>query len=692
MIDYCSFADVFYGNGEVTEFASQGAASKWFFIKALCGNTTPNALFPFGKMSVGAYSGGYPCGYGTHYPNYCGGIKKTGDKMKVRGFSHLHQSGTGAIGYYYNYAVVTPFYRDIGETDKFRDIHGETARPGYYSLCFDKIKAELSATHSVALHRYTFSEKDGRVSVDFSNDGLLKEFGERFYSQPKEPLVFSQGNDTVFFSGVLSGVRLYFCVRAKGENVRLNLFENNNELSAKELHPAGDSEKYGCVFDFDGNEINLLVSFSTLGFENALREIESVTVSFDKAAENAYAIWNKYLSAIKLDTDDESLREKFYSCFYHSLVKPSVMTGENILGVSGDTVSDLATLWDQYKTLYPLIFTLYKDEGKKITDSLINISRTLGKIPCSFALTEKFPCENQAKMLGIITLCEACYHGLCSADDIAECISRELDREDFREFLTSGYFERYTHILDTTDACLFASDIIKEKTLRERLLTLSENWVKAYGSDALMSEDSPYYEGDRYTYSFRLQANIEERVSLAGGKENYTKLLDDFFGFGKPAVTQVTDIENPGAVIKERACHRFEGFNNECDMETPFSYIFSGRHDRLCEIVNSAVNDSYRLGTNGLPGNNDSGGLSSCFMWLVLGIFPWAGKGKMLLGCPQCEAEISLAGGKTLSIKITRSDISSKTVKEIFFNGRRIQNYMIDTAEFLGGGTLEFIF
>ena len=96
-LDFCQYADVFYGNGETDRFFEDGLASKWFYIKALCGNTTPHATLPFGKMSVGAYSGGYPAGYGMHYPNSAGGIRKLGERHTVRGFSHLHQSGTGAI-------------------------------------------------------------------------------------------------------------------------------------------------------------------------------------------------------------------------------------------------------------------------------------------------------------------------------------------------------------------------------------------------------------------------------------------------------------------------------------------------------------------------------------------------------------------------------------------------------------------
>ena len=156
--EYCQYADVFYGNGEVDHFAEEGLASKWFAIKAMCGNTTPHAVLPFGKMSVGAYSGGYPTGYGCHYPNSCGGIRKLYDRLRIRGFSHLHQSGTGAIEYYYNYAVTTPFYGGLDQITQYHEAKEEQACPGYYAVSMQDIRCELTVTQDTALHRYLFGQ------------------------------------------------------------------------------------------------------------------------------------------------------------------------------------------------------------------------------------------------------------------------------------------------------------------------------------------------------------------------------------------------------------------------------------------------------------------------------------------------------------------------------------------------------
>jgi putative alpha-1,2-mannosidase len=255
--------------------------------------------------------------------------------------------------------------------------------------------------------------------------------------------------------------------------------------------------------------------------------------------------------------------------------------------------------------------------------------------------------------------------------------------------LEEGTFERYTHVLDTTDACLSVAQIVEDGAFRRRLLALGENWRRAYDGDGLMSEKSPYYEGDRYTYSFRVQKNMEERVALAGGKERFCEMLDAFFGFGGESVKQLTYL-GAGKEIAESAHHRFEGFNNECDMETPYAYIYAGRHDRLCEILRECVHRSFGAGTSGLPGNNDSGGLSSLFVWNALGIFPISGSGEFLIGAPAVEeAKLTLAQG-TLEIRVHRENGAQYRVKRVTWNGEEVSHFKLPMAKVAQGGVLEF--
>ena len=691
-MDYCKYVDVFYGNGETDHYYSDGLSSKWFYIKALCGNTTPCAVLPFGKISACSYSGGYPTGYGTHHPNSCGGIRKISDTMHIRGISHLHHSGTGAIGYYYNYAVTTPFYGDVSHITEFYPVQSESARPGYYAVTFNGIDCEVTVSDCCTYHHYYFENDGGRVAVDFSNDGLLREFGDKFYGVVQDAHIEVTPFGEVLFSGVLSGIRLYFCAAVEGVDTKASLFADDKVCNVTSMDDMDVAKPFGGVFDFGGNSVILKLAYSTIDFEHAKADVRGSIESFDTVMNRAYTEWNKQLSRIEIDTDNEELKHKFYSNLYHSLVKPADMTGESILGVDGDVVGGLTTLWDQYKTVYPLIFMLYPDMGQSLAAALVNISRSRGRINCSFGLSHILPCEEQAKMLGVIALCDG-YHfgtGGVTSDMVDECTKRELERSDFKSFVKKGVFERYTHILDTTDACFDVAKITRDPQLRDRLLDLADNWKKAYGSDGLMSEKSPYYEGDRYTYSFRLQANMGDRIALAGGRQKFVQMLDCFFGFGGESVQQITKLD-AYEEISSKHYHRFEGFNNECDMEAPYAYIYAGRHDRTCDIVHECVTRSFTTGKGAIPGNNDSGGLSSCFVWNVLGLFPVAGSGEMLIGSPHINgAVIHLANGNKLELVVNNLSHSNYYVQSVVFNGKVIADYKLPVNLLMQGGTLVF--
>ena len=689
MKQLCNYTDIFYGNGETDRFFENGLASKWFYIKALCGNTHPHATLPFGRISVGAYNGAYPTGYGTHRPNSNGGIKKLYESPVARGFSHLHQTGTGGIRYYYNYAIASPIFGAVTNALNLRPLTEEQGTPGYYETMLEDIHCRLTIDGGAALHHYRFPKENGRVAIDFSNDGLAKELGAHVHGTIRDAKIQRTAENEVCFYGIFSGIPLYFCARA--ENASATLFCGEKETNESQLAPAADCDFYGAVFDFEGKELLLRVGYSTRSAEEARKVAAGNGRSFEQAKTRAAEIWEEHLSAIEIETDDEQLKEKFYSNLYHSLIKPTDLQGETVLGVEGDTVTGFATFWDQYKTSLPLIYLCYPDMGKKIAKGIANISRTMGKLPCSFGITEIFPCEEQAKMLGILSLCDAYHLGIPGADaaTISECTKRELARADFEPFLNDGLFERYTHILDAADACLFVADITQDAALKERLLTLGKHWRNAYGPDGLLSEDSPYYEGDRFTYSFRVHKEMNERVALAGGKEAFAKLLDNFFGFGKESIKPMNYI-GAGKEIDATAYHRFQGFNNECDMEAPYTYIYADRHDRICDIIRECVARSFGLGRNGLPGNNDSGGLSATLVWNTLGLFPISGSGEYLLAMPQVDkATLKLLNGKTLTICLEKGG-ENRYVDRIEFNGKKVEGYQISAKELLQGGTLTF--
>ena len=86
-------------------------------------------------------------------------------------------------------------------------------------------------------------------------------------------------------------------------------------------------------------------------------------------------------------------------------------------------------------------------------------------------------------------------------------------------------------------------------------------------------------------------------------------------------------------------------------MESPWAYHWAGRPDRTAEVVHAAVNQQFGIGRGGLPGNDDSGGLSSWYVWASLGLFPIAGQDRFLVNAPSFEHARINIGGSPLTIE-----------------------------------------
>jgi putative alpha-1,2-mannosidase len=108
------------------------------------GNIVPGAQVPFGFIHVSP---------DTVNPNTAG----YRPQENIRGFSQTHVSGTGGASKYGNF-LTTPLVGDLHTDNLSSPKSEEAAAPGYYTVRLTRpnVKAELTATRLVAMHRYTF--------------------------------------------------------------------------------------------------------------------------------------------------------------------------------------------------------------------------------------------------------------------------------------------------------------------------------------------------------------------------------------------------------------------------------------------------------------------------------------------------------------------------------------------------------
>ena len=610
MKDFCKKVDVFFGCDPTALPKRQGVAKAWKPIKGMCGNTSPAAVLPFGKMSCCSYSGAYPTGYGNCRVNSHRPIKPMYPFHRFCGFSHIHPSGTGFINYFYNFALVSP-------TRPPQKILSEEGEPGYYACETETGKWSCTVTRDCAFHRFAFNRGKGEVFADFSQYGLDRSRPDIWTKYDKA--VCRMEDDVVLCETSFYGVPVYYAMRARNAS-SVRLFAGEKEV--KEISFDSYQGRFGAIFTFDGvGETVLSLSFKSIEQAKEYLDKDSV-LSFEEVEENGYNEWNKMLSRIEVEGTDEQ-EKLFYSNLYFSLVKPSDVSGERLYGFDGAAVTDLATLWDMYKTEFPLLFTVYPEIGEKVIQTIISFYKKEGYLPNSYLISPEQSLETgQAMLLSAYVFADAYLRGVGDVKEMYEVLEEECASADYNDFRCKGREKRTTHTLDLYEGemCLaLLADAVGEKEYAAALREDYKNFVCVYSNrTGLLQKNSWYYEGNFLNYSFRLHSDGNMRITAAGGKEKFLKLLDYFFGYRLPHI----------------GYGKFEGFNNETDMEAPFSYHFIGRHDRISEMIDMSRKYMWTLSRGGMPGNNDTGALSSLYVWNALGLFPVSGQDRLIAGSP----------------------------------------------------------
>jgi predicted alpha-1,2-mannosidase len=175
-----------------------------------------------------------------------------------------------------------------------------------------------------------------------------------------------------------------------------------------------------------------------------------------------------------------------------------------------------------------------------------------------------------------------------------------------------------------------------------------------------------FYEGNSWTYSTFVPQDVASLIEKSGGPETFVRRLDAFF-------------DVPG---------RYD-VGNEPGFLAPYLYIWAGRPDKTDARVRQIIAASYHAGPDGLPGNDDSGAMSSWYAFGQMGIFPNAGQDVYLIGSPAYpQTTLHLAGGKDFVIEARNLSAENIYVTSATLNGRVLDRAWLRHAEIAAGGRL----
>ncbi|MDZ7608059.1 MAG: glycoside hydrolase family 92 protein [Cyclobacteriaceae bacterium] len=132
---------------------------------------------------------------------------------------------------------------------------------------------------------------------------------------------------------------------------------------------------------------------------------------------------------------------------------------------------------------------------------------------------------------------------------------------------------------------------------------------------------------------------------------------------------------------------------NQPSHHVAYLYNYAQKPWLTQEMARHVMDQLYRTGPGGLPGNEDMGSLSSWYVLSAMGIYPVApGSPQYAIGSPLFdEATIRLPEGKKFVISAINNSPQNKYIQSATLNGDLFNRSWIGHAEIMTGGMLEFV-
>ena len=706
------------------------------------GTTNPGAICPQGMMSVTPFNVMGSESNRFDKDSQWWSTPYSSDNDFMTGFAHVNLSGVGCpeLGSLLLMPTAGDLkvdYREYGS--KYKD---EVAHPGYYSNVLTKynIKTEATATMRTGLSRFTFPKGQGNILLNLG-EGLTNETGATVRIVNETEIEGSKLLGT-FCYNPQAVFPIYFVMKVskapksmgywkkqremKGVEAEWDIYSGKYKLYTKyNRDMSGDDIGVWFTYDTEENEaIEVKMGVSFVSIENARLNMntEQPDFNFDKVKAAASNMWNSDLSRVKVEGGSKDDKTIFYTALYHLLIHPNIIqdvNGEYPMMESlkvGHTTGNRYTvfsLWDTYRNVSTLMTLLFPERQLDIIRTMVDMYKESGWLPkwelygretLTMEGDPSIPYIVDAWMRGlrdfdVETAYEAMRKGATTPGEF------NLLRPDNNDYMSKGYVplrEQYdnsvSHALEYYIAdwnlSQFAKALGKKedaKLFYDRSMGYKNYYSKEFGTLRPLLPDGTFYspfnpkqgenfepnpgfhEGSAWNYTFYVPHDIPGLVKLMGGQKKFVDKLQMVFDEGHYDMANEPDIAYPYL----------------------FSY-FKGEAWRTQKTVRELLNKYYHNAPNGLPGNDDTGTMSTWAVFSMMGFYP-ACPGDMdyVLTSPTFN-KVTIDLNKKFypkgelvieSMHQTSEDIY---IKEVTADGKKLKGYTISQEELVNAGTLKF--
>ncbi len=670
---------------------------------------------------------------------------------RVDGFSQVHVSGTGG-GPKYGNILLMPFTAPDGmsRTTHYDTRRDETIRLGYYSthLAGGDIGVEITTAPRASVYRIAYPE-DRRTKGLAIDAGFFLGYEPVPDAREAQQLVGSQieidGNHAVKgYSRVRGGwndgraYTVYFYAMTSQPFVGTATWRE--ETIGGDISRVDMGDRTGALLRFPASTDTLTVRVG-ISFISELKARQNCLdqvagKNFDEVREELLDCWEELLGHIRLDPETpEHLKRMFYTALYHTMIMPADRTGECPLW--NDPLpyyDDYYAIWDTYRSSMPLITLIDPDRQRDIVSSLLTIYRRDGYMPD--ARSGNANGRTQGGSNADVVLTDALVKGLEGIDwNIAlEAMLKDAEtppggkeeaegRGGLHEYISLGYIPhgipRAGNRTVEYSLCDYAISVMADSLglpdIRDRYIRQSGNWRNLWRQDYvhdgargfIMPRDrngnwldsipwghgpeprpryvytpvtfegpwyTPwwsmfFYEASSWEYSLSIPHDVPGLIEACGGLEAMERRLDTFFDHGHFNV------------------------NNEPSFLTPCLYHWLGKPHLTSDRIARIIADNYNDTPDGLPGNDDSGAMSSWLAFHMTGLYPNAGHDYYIIHSPLVRSStFSLPSGKTFTVRAINFDpVRNPYITAARLDGRQYDISTIRHKTITRGGTLELI-
>lgn len=685
------------------------------------GNTYPGAQAPFGMVQLSPDNGlpGWDRISGYFYPD-----------STIAGFSHTHLSGTGAGDLYdISFMPVTLPYNEapapLGIHSKFTH-DNESASAGYYQVFLQDygINVELTATERCGIQRYTFPEADAAILLNLSKAMNWDATNDSYIEVVDSVNIRGYRLST----GWANDQRVYFHSRFSRP------FDSYN-IETLPIERNGKAIGNGTIATFKfptqkGDEIVVSTALSGVSMEGATRNLQTEAPhnDFNNYLANAKETWNKHLSKIEIDTDNQDDRVNFYTSLYHSMLAPTIYSDvdgsywgpdKKVHQTDGWTNYSTFSLWDTYRAAHPLYTYIQPNRVNDMVKSFVAFYEQYGSLPVwNFYGNETdmmigyhaVPVIADAYLKGIGNFdaekaLEACitsanhdnYRGIGSYKKVGYVPFDMHDQHNEENWSLSKTLE---YAFDDYCIALMAQKMGKQE-VADTFFKRAQNYHNVYNPAStfmqprgINGEFQANFSPDEYTphicesngwqYMWSVQHDIDGLIALTGGKEPFKAKLDSMFTY-HPADDEDLPIFSTGMIGQY-------AHGNEPSHHVIYLFNQIGEPHKTQYYVAKVMNELYRNEPAGLCGNEDCGQMSAWYVFSAMGFYPANPiGGRYEIGTPLFrEAKLKLDNGKTFTVKAPNVSKENIYIKSITIDGEPYNKSYITHDHIINGSTIEF--